>query len=108
MSSATHDLSPHSGAPSAARRWAADCLRANLGDRPAAAALVDDAVLCVSELVTNAVRAGSTDLRVELYVDPDTVRVGVLDDAAGWPVLRQDAAHDLTGRGLMLVDAVSR
>ena len=108
MTSATHDLSCHTGAPSAARRWAADCLRAHLGDRPSAPALVDDAVLCVSELVTNAVHAGCQDLRVELHFGRDTLRVGVLDDAPGWPVARRAGTEDYSGRGLTLVEAVSR
>jgi len=108
MTSSTHDLSCHTGAPSAARRWTADCLRAHLGDRPPVPDLIDDAVLCVSELVTNAVHAGCTNLRVELSFRDDGVRVGVVDDAPGRPALRSAAAGDRSGRGLKLVEAVSR
>jgi len=108
MTSNTHDLSCHTGAPSAARRWTADCLRAHLGDRPAVPDLIDDAVLCVSELVTNAVHAGCTSLRVELSFKDDGVRVGVVDDAPGRPALRSAGAGERSGRGLRLVEAVSR
>ena len=108
MTSNTHDLSCHTGAPSAARRWTADCLRAHLGDRPAVPNLIEDAVLCVSELVTNAVHAGCTSLRVELSFKDDGVRVGVVDDAPGRPALRSAGASERSGRGLRLVEAVSR
>ena len=108
MTSNTHDLSCHTGAPSAARRWTADCLRAHLGDRPPVPDLIDDAVLCVSELVTNAVHAGCTSLRVELSFKDDGVRVGVVDDAPGRPALRSAGASERSGRGLRLVEAVSR
>ena len=108
MTSATHDLSCHTGAPSAARRWAAECLRAHLGERPSAAELIDDAILCISELVTNAVHAGCASLRVELTFGDHHVRVGVVDDAPGRPQPRTAGAHEHRGRGLSLVEAVSR
>ena len=108
MTSATHDLSCHIGAPSAARRWTADCLRAHLGTRPPIPELIDDAVLCISELVTNAVHAGCTSLRIELSFAEHEVRVGVMDDAPGRPAPRRAGKGELTGRGLSLVEAVSR
>lgn len=108
MTSATHDLSCHTGAPSAARRWTADRLRAELGDRSSVPDVIEDAVLCVSELVTNAVHAGCTHMRLELSVEPHGVRVGVEDDAPGRPARRAAGVGDRTGRGLALVEAVSR
>jgi anti-sigma regulatory factor (Ser/Thr protein kinase) len=108
MTSATHDLSCHTGAPSAARRWTAERLRAHLGNYPARPDLIDDAVLCVSELVTNAVHAGCTTLRVELSFQDKQLRVGVVDDAPGRPAPRKAGVGDRTGRGLALVEAVSR
>jgi anti-sigma regulatory factor (Ser/Thr protein kinase) len=108
MTSATRDLNCHTGAPAVARRWTAACLREHLGDQPPAAELIDDATLCVSELVTNAVSAGCSYLRVELVIGEDGVRVGVVDDAPGRPAARTAGATDLSGRGLSLVEAVSR
>jgi anti-sigma regulatory factor (Ser/Thr protein kinase) len=109
MTSATHDLSCHIGAPSAARRWTADCLRAHLGETFADFPdLIDDAVLCVSELVTNAVHAGCTMLQVELSFLEARLRIGVVDDAPGRPAARQAGIGDHSGRGLALVEAVSR
>ena len=111
MTSATHDLSCHTGAPSAARRWTADCLRSHLDKRPTSLTfpdLIDDAVLCVSELVTNAVHAGCTELRIELSFLEERLRIGVVDDAPGRPAPRTAGPDDHNGRGLALVEAMSR
>ena len=67
-----------------------------------------DAILCISELVTNAVHAGCQNLRVELTFGEHDLRVGVVDDAPGRPVPRTAGAHEHRGRGLNLVQAVSR
>lgn len=108
MTLATHDLSCHTGAPAAARRWTADCLRRHLGDPPVVPDVIEDAVLCISELVTNAVHAGCSTLRVELAFGETAVRVGVLDDAPGEPTLRTPGGEDLHGRGLRLVEALAQ
>jgi anti-sigma regulatory factor (Ser/Thr protein kinase) len=108
MTLAVHDLACEARAPMVARRWAAECLRAQLGDGPSAPAVIDDAVLCVSELVTNAVAAGCSQLSVELRVGERDFRVVVVDDAPGDPVPRQANPGDRSGRGLRLVDAMSR
>ena len=120
MTVAVHDLDCETRAPQLARRWTAECLRAQLdaaasADGAANGAvsgavddLIDDAVLCVSELVTNAVHAGCSELRLELRVDQHAVRVAVLDNAPGRPTPRSAGRDERSGRGLRLVEAVAR
>jgi anti-sigma regulatory factor (Ser/Thr protein kinase) len=67
----------------------------------------DDAELIVSELVTNAVRAGARRVRVEVRPHGEQVRIGVSDDAGGWPVPQRPSPEAVSGRGLLLVSAVS-
>jgi anti-sigma regulatory factor (Ser/Thr protein kinase) len=95
-------------APSRARRFVADSLRAELSG-PAAEGSVDVAVVVVvSELVTNAVRAGCAALAVSLQLHRDHLRVVVFDDAPGRPKPRTAGAGDVRGWGLSIVRAVSR
>jgi anti-sigma regulatory factor (Ser/Thr protein kinase) len=108
MTLAVRDLRCEATAPLLARRWAADLLRSELGDEAGGTDLLDDTVLCVSELVTNAVTAGCSSLTLQLRVDDSVVRVSVLDDAPGHPTPRQAGPSDRSGRGLHLVEAVSR
>jgi sigma-B regulation protein RsbQ len=68
----------------------------------------DDAVLVVSELVTNAVRAGAETCSVELQLAAESIGIVVFDDAPGSPHLApadQLAEH---GRGLPIVDALAQ
>lgn len=67
----------------------------------------DDVVLVVSELVTNAVRAGSATVVVSVEHLADALIITVVDQADGWPEARDAAAHEPNGRGLPLVSAVS-
>lgn len=69
-----------------------------------------DAVLLVaSELITNAVRHGSGDVELRVLVDPDCVRLEVLDDGHASVVAPPEnpAPSALGGRGLLLVEGVS-
>jgi anti-sigma regulatory factor (Ser/Thr protein kinase) len=81
--------------------------RTVLARHGAPVSLIDDVLLCVSEVVTNAVRhaAGAANLRIG--VGDGTVRVEVLDRVAG-----ELAAHDpgplaTSGRGLMIIERVA-
>ena len=102
-----YDLACEVGAPARARHWMAERLRASLPDGPGARQLVDDAVLCVSELVTNALQAGCTAVTLRLDTDDRCVRLALIDDAPGRPEPRQSGPRDLNGRGLMIIDAIS-
>lgn len=66
----------------------------------------EDIELVVSELVTNAVRAGSATITVSIARDDDRVAVQVRDTAPGWPAQRSASIHDVSGRGLALVSAI--
>lgn len=69
--------------------------------------LVDDVVLMVSELVTNAIAHGAPAIRLSLRAGSGAVRGEVSDGGEGRPE-RQDPDGDVThGRGLMIVEALS-
>ena len=70
----------------------------------------DNAVIVTSELVTNALTHAAGDrvvCRVRLLAD--RVRIEVEDEARGpdLPMLRRPGPDDQSGRGLLLVDALS-
>jgi anti-sigma regulatory factor (Ser/Thr protein kinase) len=74
------------------------------GHQPAA---VEDAILMISELVTNAVRHTRDVLLVLVTIHDDTLRVDVSDDNPTVPVT-PDPEHDATsGRGLRIVQALA-
>ncbi|WP_093799049.1 ATP-binding protein [Streptomyces sp. Wb2n-11] len=73
---------------------------------------VDDCVLMISELVTNAIRYGRADepwlVRVEWFREETSLRVDVHNP--GFPAsvrLRCPDADDAHGRGLLLVDSIA-
>lgn len=73
---------------------------------------VDDCVLMISELVTNAILHGRSDeewvVRVEWFREGTSLRVEVHNP--GFPAsvrLRRPDADDAHGRGLLLVDSVA-
>ncbi len=77
---------------------------------PVRAATADDLLLIVSELVTNAVRhaaALSPRITVEIVVHAGRVRVGVGDDHPHRPKARRTDHARTSGRGLMLVQAIT-
>jgi anti-sigma regulatory factor (Ser/Thr protein kinase) len=90
-------------APRAARRFVQTHLRPAVDDQD----LVEDVVLVVSELVTNAVRAGATGVDLALEVTPRRVVLTVEDDAEGWPTLVSAGSEAVGGRGLGIVDQVA-
>ncbi|GAA1434066.1 ATP-binding protein [Streptomyces thermospinosisporus] len=73
---------------------------------------VDDCVLMISELVTNAIRYGRSDepwlVRVEWFREGPSLRVEVHNP--GFPAnvrMRHPDANDAHGRGLLLVDSIA-
>lgn len=66
-----------------------------------------DPVLVVSELVTNAVKAGAKRVEVEVAVKGGRIDLIVLDDAGGWPTPRRPTDEDVNGRGLAIVERLA-
>ena len=95
-------LAPDPAAVRTARCWAAkQCGQWKAGDRGG------DAVLLVSELVSNAILHAGTDLLVEFKTAGKTIMIAVTD---GSPQLVRGppaAPLDEGGRGLLLVDALA-
>lgn len=69
---------------------------------------LDDALLVVSELVGNAVRHGGAHVLLTVARSPGTVTVGVEDGSAVLPGPRTDDPDAESGRGMLIVDALSR
>ena len=93
-------------AAEARRRTLAWLLRHSVGQEAAEAA-----VLIISELVTNAVvHSGSSVIGCALRLGSGVLQIEVTDQGAGQqePALREPAADDVSGRGLLLVSAVSK
>ena len=68
-----------------------------------------DAEIVVSELVANAVRHGATPISLTLGATPEHLLIAVQDaDPAGRPVPLAADADDTSGRGMMMVSAVSQ
>ncbi len=70
-------------------------------------ALCDDALLLTSELVTNAVLHGRSEVCVEVGVADGRVRVAVVDENSRRPAPVPEDPDALDGRGLALVDALA-
>jgi GAF domain-containing protein/anti-sigma regulatory factor (Ser/Thr protein kinase) len=86
-----------------ARRWVAEALT----DK-AVTAILPDAELIVSELVTNALLHAGPPITVRVDVRPDSVRIAVSDGSRATPVRALARADSMTGRGLSLVAALAR
>ncbi|WP_157251152.1 ATP-binding protein [Nonomuraea typhae] len=69
--------------------------------------LLDDTVLAVSELVTNAIRHGTPPIELAVHVLYDRVRICVADASPRQLVPGQPGSHDERGRGLAIVKAVT-
>ena len=101
----TFDIARDERAPVAARH-ALDELSDDLSP-----AVLDDARLLVTELVTNSVRHGQGD-QVRLILDvpePDRLRCEVIDNGHGFlPIARSRDSTDEGGWGLYLVEKLAR
>jgi hypothetical protein len=94
---------PVSESVPAARHFVVDVLRAwGMDD------LGPDAAIVISELATNALRHAESPFRAVLDRQQDGVRLGV-EDAARDPLARRSSdSYDLGGRGVDIVEALSR
>ena len=70
--------------------------------------LVDDVTLVASELTTNAVRHAGTPFTVTITARADAVVLTVRDGSAARPVRTTAGPDDAAGRGVVIVDVVSR
>ena len=68
----------------------------------------DDALLLASELVTNAVLHGRSEVCVEVEERGAVLRVSVLDENSRHPAPVAEDPDALDGRGLALVEALSQ
>jgi hypothetical protein len=69
---------------------------------------IGDVARVVDELVTNAVNAGAADVAVAVVIHHDRVWLSVHDSAGGVPQLRYAEPGDTHGRGLAIVELLSR
>ena len=70
--------------------------------------LCDTLALLVSEVATNALVHGTGDVQVRVVARGEVLRVEVADDSPTMPVPRQAAPLEEGGRGLALVESLSR
>jgi len=98
-----HDmiLESSDSSPALARAYCSDVLVDASCDR----ALIDDARLVVSELVTNAVVHAHSPIELNVFVKNDALRVEVTDFGLDRPHVW---AHATSGRGLPIVEALAR
>ncbi|MEV7196769.1 ATP-binding protein [Streptomyces sp. NPDC093510] len=92
-------------APTDARHFVRDYLAADAPE--VTGAYLDDVVLIVSELVTNAVRHGSTPgafLRLMVDADDHRTRIEVHDPSQRHPHVHSATSQEDHGRGLAIVD----
>ena len=89
-------------APAAARAFAQSS-----GCADHALDMLDDALLLISELVTNSVLHGGPPIVLAIECDGEGLHVRVRDGAPGAPVVRQGDEEAEGGRGMSLVDLLS-
>jgi len=96
-------LPADAGAPALARAYVG---RQAVGLPPD---LVDDALLVISELVTNAVQHGEPEIVLRLQVGRGGLRASVQDAGSARPELpaHNPDSHAVQGRGLRIVEALS-
>ncbi|WP_053734355.1 ATP-binding protein [Nocardia sp. NRRL S-836] len=98
------EFAGNAGAPAAARRWTREMLPDVSGDE------LDDILLVVTELVSNAIDHGTSPfaLRLSQSDEPCWVRVEVDDAGADLPVVGVSRLHGDRGRGLVIIDQLAK
>jgi signal transduction histidine kinase len=100
---------PRSDAIRSARWFCVDYLHGVLtGTDSDIDATVDDARLIVSELVTNAMQAHPSEIRLRVSYNDEYVRITVSDTAPGIPTQQHPAPTSEHGRGLRIVDQLAK
>lgn len=100
---ASVELPPASGSPASARRFVAETLRSWQID-----GLLNDACLIVSELVENAILHGRSAASLRLELRRGLLTVAVRDTSSVPPSLLEPGTARIGGRGIFLVDAMSK
>jgi anti-sigma regulatory factor (Ser/Thr protein kinase) len=98
------DLSPDASSVTLARRFIRQFATGHSLDGE----VLERLALVGAELVTNGVLHARTALILTLELSPDRVRVSVKDRSSAPAVWRQQPPEALNGRGLAMVNAVSR
>lgn len=94
---------PDEGSARASRQYLrAELTAQDVGDPP-----LENAILLVSELVTNAVVHARTDITVRYLVEPAVVRIEVEDHNSRTPVAAAAPIDATSGRGLLLLQELS-
>ena len=101
-------LRPHPLSVGQARNFCTRRLTSVLDNRTDTPDVVADAATIASELVTNALTAGSSEIELSLGLRADAVYIEVGDDASGTVRLAHPEPTDPKGRGLLVVAALSR
>jgi anti-sigma regulatory factor (Ser/Thr protein kinase) len=101
MTTATQTFACRPAAVSAARRL----VRTTLDGRDAQ--LIDAAELLISELASNCVRHAQTEFEVRICA-AEEVRIEVRDSGGGRPRVLSPGVEEPSGRGLAIVEAMSR
>jgi two-component sensor histidine kinase len=70
--------------------------------------LAESVAVVLSELVTNAIQAGCSQVTVGLDVHRSHLRVAVTDDAPGWPRLLIADGQEVHGRGMAIVSSLAQ
>jgi anti-sigma regulatory factor (Ser/Thr protein kinase) len=96
-------LGPDAGSAGEARRF----LVSTLGSW-GKSGYQDDAVLLLSELVTNAALHARTEIMVRIELRPECLRLAVTDGSPRQPVVRRYSDQATTGRGLNLIITLAR
>ncbi len=102
MSAQERELSSRQEAPAEARREVAASLAGT-----DLAHLTSDAELVVSELVSNALLHGAPPIRLIVDVGTDRLRLAVFDGSTTPPGHNNTGEEAMTGRGLMVVEALT-
>jgi anti-sigma regulatory factor (Ser/Thr protein kinase) len=97
---------PLSTGPKAARDWTREHLE-SLGWTRSHPRTVDDVLLTVSELVTNAHIHAHSTARLVMTWDGQCLHITVHDDDAALPTPREPSEDRPGGRGMFLVDALA-
>jgi anti-sigma regulatory factor (Ser/Thr protein kinase) len=94
-------IDPTPSAVRSSRRLVAEAIGAVDDD------VADRALLCASELVTNAVEHAESPAGLRVVVDDEQVRIEVEDSTERLPALRHPDETSIRGRGMLIVQRCS-